>query len=277
MENVVIKPQKNSDTPKHLYEHLDDLRKHLIRSLVAIVAIATIAFFTKDFFFDYLLLGPISENFITYKLLCKLSLLFNTPSLCINVINIKLINIDIAGQFKAHVFFSLVIGLLIAFPFIIWQLWLFVKPGLKIFERRWLRKNISIILLLFFMGIVFGYFVITPFTVLFFANYQVTEMVQNTISLASYMNTVISIILASGFLFEIPLVVAFLTYIGLINYNFLRKYRKHAFIISFVVSAIVTPPDAFSMIIMALPVYMLYEISIGVARKIEKKRIIQMQ
>jgi sec-independent protein translocase protein TatC len=255
-------------------EHLEELRWHLLRSLVSIILIGILAFIFKEIVFDVIILGPSESDFFTNYWLCHFGThsFLNTTKLCINSVPIKLQNIQMAGQFTAHIKISLITGIILAFPYIFFEFWNFVKPALYKQERKNARGTIIIISFLFFVGVLFGYYIICPLSINFLYNYQVSDIAINDIRLMSYISIIASICLASGILFELPVIVMFLSKIGLITPVFLKKYRKHALVIILILSAIITPPDIFSQILVSLPLLLLYEISIKISARIIKKQ-----
>lgn len=255
-------------------EHLEELRWHLIRSLVVIILVGILAFIFKEIVFDIIILGPSKSDFFTNYWLCHFGTdtFLNTTKLCINSNPIKLQSIQMAGQFTAHIKISLLAGLILAFPYVFFEFWNFIKPALHSDEKKIARGSIIIISLLFFVGVLFGYYIICPLSVNFLYNYQVSEVAVNNIKLMSYISIIASICLASGVLFELPVIVMFLSKIGLLTPGFLKKYRKHALLIILVLSAIITPPDVFSQILVSLPLLLLYEISIKISARITKRQ-----
>lgn len=259
-------------------DHLEELRWHIVRSIIAVIIIGIAAFVYKKIVFDIIVLGPSNPNFFTNRVFCQAGAKFsewfswiNPEVLCINSKPIKLQSIEMAGQFLAHIKISLIGGLVIAFPYIFLEFWRFIRPALYSQEKRYARGAVFFITLLFFLGVLFGYFIICPLSVNFLYNYQVTELAQNNIKLMSYVSTIASISLASGILFELPVVVLFLSKIGLITPEFLKHYRKHALVLILIISAIITPPDVFSQILVSLPLLVLYEFSIKISRRITAK------
>jgi len=254
-------------------EHLEELRWHLIRSLFAIILIGILAFIFKEIVFDIIILGPSKSDFFTNYWLCHFGTdtFLNTTKLCINTSPIKLQNIQMAGQFTAHIKISLIAGVILAFPYVFYEFWKFIKPALHTHEKKTARGSILIISFLFFVGVLFGYYIICPLSINFLYNYQVSDIAINNIKLMSYISIIASICLASGVLFELPVIVMFLSRIGLLTPGFLKKYRKHALVIILVVSAIITPPDVFSQILVSLPLLLLYEISIKISARITKR------
>ncbi len=255
-------------------QHLEELRWHLIRAFIAVVAGAIVAFVFKDIIFDHIILAPNNPDFITNRLLCQLAEIVNAPALCINQNPIELISIKMAGQFTTHINISLVAGLIIAFPYVFWEFWSFFKPALYEKEARYARGAVFSASLLFLLGILFGFFVITPLSINFLGSYRVSELVHNQINIASYIGSVTSVALAAGVTFELPIVAYFLTRIGVITPEFMRKYRKHSIVVILILAAIITPPDVFSQILVSLPLLLLYEVSIFIAARVVKNRAI---
>lgn len=249
-------------------DHLEELRWHLVRSAIAIVVASIAAFVLKEFVFDVVVMGPSQDWFFTNRFLCGLS----KELLCINTEPIRLQSILMAGQFMAHIKISLITGLIIAFPYVSFEIWRFISPALYSKEKKHARGGVFAVSFLFFLGVLFGYFVICPLSINFLYSYQVTDQAENIIKLMSYVSLIAGISLASGIMFELPVVVFFLTKIGLLTPQVLKKYRKHSLIGILILSAIITPPDIFSQILVSFPLLFLYEISIGISRRIVKKQ-----
>ncbi|MEA3445780.1 MAG: twin-arginine translocase subunit TatC [Bacteroidota bacterium] len=261
-----------NDKPEMSFlDHLEELRWHLLRSIVAIFVFAIVAFVFHNFIFDNIILAPKAPEFWTNQKLCALGSFLNISSLCINSAPFKIINISMAGQFSTHIIVSLVLGVILAFPYIFWEFWRFVSPALYENERKNSRGAIFYTSLLFGMGVLFGYYLIVPLSVHFLGSYNVSEQVENTINLRSYISTVTSVVLAGGIIFELPILVFFLAKAGLVSSEFLRKYRKHSIVVILALSAIITPPDVFSQVLVCLPLFLLYEIGIYIAKRIELK------
>lgn len=263
--------EENQKNEMSFLDHLEELRWVLVRSIVAVSLAAGASFFCYKFIFDDILLAPKSPDFFTNRLMCSLAKFFNSPSICINSKPFQIINIDIAGQFNTHVQITLYAGLIIAFPYIIYQLWKFISPALYDEERKKARGAVYIISFLFFIGVLFGYYFITPFSVDFLSSYSVSNQVLNQINLRSYISLVSSLSLVTGLVFELPVLVFFLTKIKILTPAFLKKYRKHAFIVILIIAAIISPPDVLSMTLIAIPLWLLFEVSIIVSSKIVKK------
>ncbi|MDE5418322.1 twin-arginine translocase subunit TatC [Labilibaculum sp. DW002] len=253
-------------------EHLEELRWHLMRSVIAVMAFAVVAFIFYDFIFNVLILAPKNPEFFTNRMFSLLSDYTGVESLKINTKPFQVININMAGQFATHITVSLVIGLIAGFPYLFFEFWRFVKPALYKKEQKHARGSIFYTSFLFALGVAFGYYVITPLSVHFLGSYNVSSQVMNQINLNSYISTVTSIVLASGIIFELPILIFFLSKIGLVSPEFLRKYRKHSIVLILILSAIITPPDIFSQVLVCLPLMLLYEIGIKISKNVQKKQ-----
>jgi sec-independent protein translocase protein TatC len=268
---------KNNNTEKEMSfgEHLEELRMHLIRSFIAIFAVGIFIFFATDFVFNYILFAPIKQDFITYKFLCWLSpYLGLEQGLCYNPTNIKLITLQMGETFMLHLKICFFGGIVVSFPYLLWELWRFVSPGLYETERKAAGNLVGIASFLFLLGISFGYFVITPFGVNFLVNYNLPMINTggNLIQASSFIDYLIMFTIPVGLVFQLPIVIYYLSKVGIVTDSFMIEYRRHAIIVILVVAAIITPPDVVSQIFVAIPVYILYELSIGVARKQTKLR-----
>ena len=252
-------------------EHLEELRWHLVRSILAIMVFAVAAFIFKDFIFSQVILAPKSPEFFTNRMFCALGNMVNIQKLCINSNPFQVINTQMAGQFMTHMMISIIVGIIVAFPYIFYEFWRFLRPALYSKERQHARGAVFYSSFLFILGILFGYYLIVPLSVNFLGSYSVSEEVTSMINLRSYINTVASISLASGIIFELPVLVYFLTKIGLVSPEFLKKNRRHSFIVILTLSAIITPPDIFSQIMVCFPLVFLYEIGISISRNVIKK------
>lgn len=254
-------------------DHLEVLRWHLVRSTIAVLLFMGLAFFYKSFVFDKVILAPQRSDFLTYRLFCKLSHFLNFgDKLCFEDMNFKLINISMSGQFTTHLTVSAVAGLILAFPYILIEVWRFISPGLKKSERNSALALVFWGSVLFMSGVLFGYYVITPLSVQFLGNYTVSSTVANSISLNSYIGTVTSITIACAILFQLPIIVYFLSKVGILTPQIMRNYRKHSIIIVLILSAIITPPDVTSQILVAIPLIFLYELSIYISRIVQKRQ-----
>jgi sec-independent protein translocase protein TatC len=266
------KKKKEESNAQGFLEHLEELRWHLIRSIIAIVIVAIVVFLAKDYIFSNIILAPKNPEFFTNQLLCNLADRLNVDNLCINRTPLEIINIKMTGQFAMHIMISLVLGVILAFPYIFWEFWSFLKPALYEKEIQYSRGAVFFSSLLFLMGVVFGYFVIIPLSVHFLGSYQVSDQVTNTIHLKSYIGTIASVALAAGLIFELPILIYFLSKAGLVYPEFLKTYRRHAIIIIFILAAVITPPDVFSLALVTLPLVLLYEVGIVISRRIERQK-----
>ncbi len=274
MEEQSTKSQKHGEEKvMTFWDHLDELRMHIVRSLIAIVILAIVAFLNRHFIFDYVILAPSSSDFITNRALCKVAEWLSLNALCIDDMKLQIINIKMSGQFLTHMYISIVAGFIFAFPYVLWEIWRFVQPAMLENERKYSRGGLFVSTFLFLCGILFSYYLIVPLTVNFLGTYQVSESVTNQISLSSYISTVVSVTFAVGIVFELPILVYFLTKIGVLTPDFMKKNRKYMFVILLILSAIITPPDMFSQILVVLPLVGLYEMSIGVSSRIYRKQM----
>jgi len=248
-------------------DHLEILRWHIIRSVIALGVVSIAAFFAKSFIFDHVVLQLSKSDFVTYQFFCDMSHKFGMgDKLCFGDIAFNLINISMSGQFMTHIMVSVVCGIVVAFPYILFEMWRFIQPALNPNEKNSARGVVFSGSLLFSVGIAFGYFVIAPLSVQFLGNYRVSELIENTISLNSYITTVATIVLACGMIFQLPLIVYFLSKMGILTPEFMRSYRKHALVVTLILSAIITPPDISSQILVSIPILILYEISIFISK-----------
>ena len=251
-------------------DHLEELRWHIIRSLIAIMIFAILAFLSKSIVFGKIILGPSKSDFWTYKVLCEIGQWININAFCIEKLPFIIQSRQMAGQFMMHISSSFVIGIICAFPYAFWEFWRFISPGLYPNERKAARGATFYVSILFFIGVFFGYFILTPISINFLANYQLDPSILNEFDIISYVGTITTLVLASGLLFQLPMIILFLTKAGIVNKEILRSYRKHAIVVILVFGAMLTPPDPFSQIVMAIPLVGLYEISILISSKVKK-------
>ncbi len=247
-------------------DHLEELRWRLVRSAISILVVAILIWIYQEWIMDHIFLTMSSNHFITFKYLCSWF------GICVNDIPIKLQSTTVSGQFSYALMMSFMGGIVLSFPFLFYQIWSFVKPGLKQNELGVAKGLIVYVSLLFFLGISFGYFIIAPLTVQFFGAYQISDKIANDFTISSYMSTVLSTIFYSGLLFLLPVVSYLFTKLGIITSDFLKKYRKHAIVGILILAAAITPPDIISQIIVSIPIILLYEIGIIVSKKVEKNK-----
>ena len=265
--------EESQEKEMTFWDHLDALRGAIIRSVIAIFVVSITAFIFKRILFDQIILAPKNNDFITYRILCKLGKMLSIDSFCFDTTSIKLININLAGQFTSHMMISIIAGLIVASPYIVWELWRFLKPGLTENERKYTRGAVLIISMLFLTGVLFSYFLVVPLMINFLGNYQVSPSVVNQIALTSYTGSVTTMTLIMGLIFEFPILVIFLTKIGILTPSLLKKYRKHTVVVILIISGLITPsPDVFSQLIVAVPLYLLYEISLSFSSRMYRKR-----
>jgi sec-independent protein translocase protein TatC len=254
-------------------EHLDVLRSHLFRSALAVAVGAIVMAIYNKFIVQRVLMGPTNSDFATYIYLCKISTRLGLGgALCMSEIHVKMQNTQVAGQFNIYFNVILIGGFILAFPYVFWQFWKFTKPALTANELRNTRGVIFWVSLLFFLGIFFGYFIIAPYTINFFSNFSLDPKIANDWMVSDYFSTIVPLILGSGLAFQLPLVMYFLAKIGVVSATYLRKVRKYAILIMVIVASIITPPDMLSTIVCTIPLMALYEISILLCVKEEKRQ-----
>ncbi|MDB2494797.1 twin-arginine translocase subunit TatC [Flavobacteriaceae bacterium] len=264
---------KSIEKEMSFLDHLEELRWHLIRSVFAIVILASIAFIAKDFIFNVLIFGPKQSNFPTYQVLCEIAKFIGfKDSFCFTELPFRIQSRTMGGQFSAHIWTSITAGFIIAFPYILHEMWKFISPGLKVKERSSAKGFIFIASLLFFVGVLFGYYVVTPLSINFLGTYQVSGEVHNDFDLSSYISLVRASVIASGLIFELPILIYILTKVGVVSPKILKKYRKISLVIVLILSAIITPPDIASQVIVSVPIIVLYEISIYISKAVIRKQ-----
>ena len=262
--------KSNSSGEMSFLEHLEELRWHIVRSAIAILVCAIVAFIFYPFIFDQILLAPKNPDFFSNRWLCRIAESVNAPDLCINTVPLEIQNIKMAGQFSATIMVSLYVGLIVSFPYVILEMWRFISPALYENERKYARGSVFSISIMFFIGAMFGYFVILPLTIHFLGGWKASAEIVTKVDIASYFS-IAYIPFATGIIFELPVLMIFLTKVGIITPTFMIKYRRHAIIVLMLVAAVITPPDVFSMILVVLPLLLLYEISILLTKRTAKK------
>lgn len=255
-------------------EHLEELRWHVIRSLVAVVVFTIGAFIAAPWIFENIIFAPARTSFPTFVWLCELGRLVGSgDALCVQEIPFKVQSRFMTGQFSMHIVSSFVMGIIVAFPYITWELWRFIKPGLYPREKQSSRGAVASISFLFLLGVLFGYYIMSPVMISFLANYRISDMIVNEFDITSYVGTIVGVVFGSGVLFQLPVVMFFLTKVGIVTPQFLRQYRKHAIIIILIVGAIVTPTaDPLSQSLISVPLYLLYEISILISAAVLRQK-----
>lgn len=254
-------------------DHLEELRWLLVRSTIAVLIMATFTFFVSDYIFDTIIFGPTNANFITYRYFCDLShQLGFAESICVTDMPFIIQNTDMEGQVTILVWTCITAGFILAFPFILWELWKFISPALYEKEKKNAKLFVFTSSILFFLGVLFGYFVIVPMSVNFFATFKVSDVIKNEFNLDSYIGMIKTSVIACGLFFELPIIIYFLSTLGLVTADFLRKYRKYAIVIVLIVAAIVTPPDVVSQVIVSIPMLIIYEASILISAVVTKNK-----
>ena len=252
-------------------EHLEEFRWHIIRAFASIFIFAIVAFIFREHIWFHVILAPSRPDFWTYEMFCRLGSLTGADFFCVDELNFIIQSRKMTAQFTMALLSSFVIGLIVAFPYAFWEFWRFIKPGLYQNEKNLSRGAVFFVTLLFLTGIMFGYYVVAPISINFLTNFTLDDSILNEIDLSSYVSTVMMLVLACGIMFQLPVVVYFLTKAGIITPEFLKTYRKHAIVVILVLSALITPPDVISQILMCFPLLFLYEISIVVASNIKRK------
>jgi sec-independent protein translocase protein TatC len=257
------------------WAHIDALRGHLFRSLVVVLILAGVLFYFSEFLYDQIIFGPLHPNFITYRAFCKLGHLLDLgESLCFGYYTFKLQSLGLADQFTSLMWVAFLGGLIIGSPYVLWEFWRFIRPALKENEVRASSGFIISSSFLFICGVLFSYFIIVPLTINFLGNFKVSTMIENNFTMDSYISTVTTLTIASGLVFELPILVYFLSLFGLMTPQFMRKYRRHAFVVILIIAAVITPsPDVTSQLLVAFPLYFLYEASIFVSHYAVRKRL----
>lgn len=251
-------------------DHIEELRWHIVRSVIAILVGAVVMFVYSTEVFDNIIVAPAKKDFVSYRLLCELGQMVHTDALCLDEINLKFQNTELSGQFMMSFSVSFMLGFIIAFPYIFWEFWRFIKPALTAAELKNARGIVFWTSLLFFTGVFFAYYIIAPFTINFFANYTLSPTFENIITISNYYDTLFDLVLGIGLVFELPVVVYFLSRIGLLTPELMRSKKNYAILIIFVLAAVITPPDMFSIWLVAIPLLILYQVSITISERANK-------
>lgn len=266
---------KTLEAEMSFFDHIDVLRKHLLRALAVVLVLTAGAFYYTDFIFNTIIMGPKNPNFWTYRMMCKLVEKF--PSIgsdfCITKIDAKIINTEMAGQFTLQLNSCVMVGIILGIPYLLFELWLFVKPALHENERKSASGFVAFASFLFFLGILFGYYLICPLSINFLTNFTVSPEIQNTFTIDSYLSSVMTLTLGSGVIFQLPVIIYILSKLGIMTPAFMRASRRYSTVLILIVAAIVTPTaDPYTMLIVALPLFLLYELSIYISANIERKK-----
>jgi len=253
-------------------DHIEELRWHIIRSIIAILIAGIVVFFNIETIFHKVILGPAHPDFVSYRLLCQFGKSVGIDALCLQDIKMEFQNTELSGQFMMSFSASFMIGFIVAFPFVFWELWKFIKPALKPQEIKAAQGIVFWTSTLFFIGVLFAYYVIAPFTINFFANYQLSPSFKNIITMSNYYDTMSDLILGMGLVFELPVLVFFLSRVGLLSPKIMRVKRNYAILIILVLAAVITPPDWFSIWLVFIPLMILYETSITISERVTKEK-----
>jgi sec-independent protein translocase protein TatC len=271
----------NEGAEMGFFDHIDALRGHLFRSAVAVVVVTIILLVYSKWVFDSVIFGPVKGTFITYRILCHFSnmirpilcnvspLLCPDKGLCMDGLNIKFMNTELFGQFVTQIQICFTLGFVVAFPYILWEVWRFIRPALSVTEAQKSSRVILASSVFFFAGVAFAYFLIVPFSLNFAAGYYISGQINNFFTLDNYIGFVTMMMLGCGIIFELPMVIFFLAKMGIVTALFMRTYRRHAIVVILILAAVITPsPDMFTMTLVAIPIYILFEISIVVAARV---------
>ena len=256
-------------------DHLEALRWHILRAVSAVLVFSVAAFIAKDFVFGILILGPSKVDFLTYRLLCEVGNYLGVTALCIDDLPFTIQSRQMTGKFSMHMTSSFVVGIIAAFPYLFWEVWRFISPGLYSKEKNAARGAVFFVSFLFLSGASFGYYILSPLSINFLANYQLDPSITNEFDITSYVSTLSMLVLASAIMFQLPVVVYFLSMSGLVTSRMLKAYRKHSIVVILVLSAVITPPDVISQLLIAMPIVVLYEVGIEIAKRLEKKRALK--
>lgn len=282
MPMSVAPPPINNEKEMSFVDHLDELRLHLIRIVIGVFISGVFVFFATRTIFKLVIFGPLREDFATYRILCWLSQQADLgDSMCYTPVNVQLITLEMGEAFLLHIKVCIVGGLVLAFPYVLWELWRFVRPGLYDEERKAASGVVFVGSFLFILGISFGYFILAPFAINFLLGYELPLINHsnggNLIKATSLINYMIMFTLPVGIIFELPIMVYYLSRMGLLTDQSMRLYRRHAIVGILVLAAIVTPPDVVTQLIIGIPIYILYELSISIAAKQTQKRQLSLQ
>lgn len=268
---------KSIEAEMSFFDHIDVLRKHLLRGLAVVSLLVVLAFYYSDFIWKVVIMGPKDPSFWTYRMMCKLYEAFPNvigKEFCITKIDAKIINTEMAGQFTLQMNSCIMAGIILGVPYLLFEIWLFIKPALLDTERKSASGFVFFASVLFFIGVLFGYYIICPLSVNFLINFTVDESIQNMFNIDSYLSTVLTLTLGSGIIFQLPVVIYILSKFGIMTPQFMRKSRRYAAILILIVAAVVTPTaDPYTMLIVAFPLFLLYELSIMISAKIQKKKL----
>ncbi|WP_448700948.1 twin-arginine translocase subunit TatC [Mucilaginibacter sp. AW1-3] len=277
--NAIRSKGKNLEAEMSFFDHLEVLRWHLIRAASAIIVFACVAFYFFDDIWQKIVMGPKHGNFFTYRMLCKLGELLHSPGMCISSdLPGEMQNTELAGQFSLQINSSIMLGITLGFPYLLWEIWRFVKPALEEREQKAASGFVFFASSLFAIGILFGYYIVAPLSLHFLTNYQISPEIHNIFTIDSYLTSVATLTLVSGIVFQLPVIVYILASLGILTPKFMREKRRIAIIIIMIIAMLVTPtPDVTTMLVISSPLFLLYELSIGVAARVQKRKLKKQQ
>jgi len=265
---------KSLEAEMSFFEHLEVLRWLILRSCIAVGIFLILAFVFYDFIFNSIIMGPKHSDFWTYRMMCKIGEVFNIEGFCVTEIPGEIINTQMAGQFIVQINSALLISVMLGFPYLLYEVWLFVKPALTEIERKSASGFVLFATILFILGLLFGYYIVTPLSINFLSSYNISDTINNTITIQSYLSFVSTLTLGCGIIFELPVVVYILSKLGILTAEFMRNSRRYAIVVILIIAAIITPtPDVLTMLTVSFPMFILYEFSILIAARIQKRRI----
>lgn len=273
----IKKKGKSLEAEMSFFDHLDVLRKHLLRTLAVVTVFVCASFYFSEFIWSEIIMGPKKADFWTYRMMCNL--VETLPSLipqefCIKVIDAKLINLEMAGQFTLLMNSSITAGLILGVPYLLFEIWLFIKPALLDTEKKSASGFVFFASILFFAGVLFGYYIIAPLSINFLLTFTVDPTIANTITIDSYLSLILTLALGSGIIFQLPVVIYILSKLGIMTPQFMRKSRRYAIVLILIVASVVTPTaDPYTMLIVAFPLFLLYELSIMISANIQRKKL----
>jgi sec-independent protein translocase protein TatC len=255
------------------FDHLETLRWHIIRSFIAILVTSTLIFIYYDWFFEEVVFAPAKPTFVTYIAFCKLGVILHTDQLCFQFKQLTLLNTELSGQIMTQFTTAFIGGVVLAFPYICFEIWSFIKPALGQTELSKTRPVLFYTTVLFLIGLLFGYYIMTPFWLAFSQSFTISPSITNMFSLDNYISGVSTLIFSCGLIFELPVVIYFLSKLGIMTPSFMRKYRRHSYVGIVILGAIITPQtDVFSLAMICIPLIILYEASISVSARVENKK-----
>lgn len=265
---------KTLESEMSFFEHIEVLRWHIIRSVIAIILFAILAFSFYDVVFQQIIMGPKNLDFWTYRMMCKLADVMSIPDFCVDKIPFNLISTELTGQFMLQINSCLLIAVALGFPYLLFEVWLFVKPALSEIERKSASGFVIYATILFLLGALFGYYIVVPLSINFLANVSLSEAIVNQITIDNYLSTVATLTIGCGLVFLLPILIYILSKLGLMTPAFLRASRRYAAVIILVLAAVITPSaDIITMLTVAAPMFILYEVGIVVSANVHKKRV----